>query len=131
MHETSIALAVIDQIAERARQDGRTAVRSVTLRVGSLAGVVPDALEFCFAQAGEGTVVQGAALAIESVPAQACCSACSADWMVGMPPDLICPACGQAAAHLRTGRELEIAAVQWGLPADANVRPEEPDACAV
>lgn len=130
MHETSIALAVVDQIAERARRDGHTAVHSVALRVGSLAGVVPEALEFCFTQACEGTVAQGAALSIESVPAEACCSACSGSWPVGMPPDLVCPVCGQAAAHLRTGRELEIAAVQWG-PAAATARPEEPDPCAV
>ena len=131
MHETSIALAVVDQIAERAKRDSHTAVRSVALRVGALAGVVPDALEFCFAQACADTVVQGATLHIETVPAEACCSGCAGSWTVGTPPDLRCPLCGQAAAHLRTGRELQIAAVEWG-PADPTAQgPEEPDPCAV
>jgi len=131
MHETSIALAVVDQIEQRARQDGRTSVRAVTLRVGELAGVVPDALEFCFAQACTGTVAHGARLSVEAVEARACCSACSGRWSVGMPPDLCCPVCGEAAAHLLSGRELEIAAVEWGEPAATAPSPEEPDPCAV
>jgi hydrogenase nickel incorporation protein HypA/HybF len=131
MHETSIALAVVDQIALRARQDGRDGVRAVVLRVGELAGVVPQALEFCFAQACEGTVAQGAALSIEAVTARARCGECADSWPVGMPPDLNCPACGEAAAHLISGRELEIAAVEWGGPAARATSPEEPDPCAV
>jgi hydrogenase nickel incorporation protein HypA/HybF len=130
MHETSIALAVVDQIIRRARQDGRTAVRTVALRVGELAGVVPEALEFCFAQACEGTLAQGATLTVEAVPARACCSACSSRWQVGMPPDLCCPVCGEAAAHLLSGRELEISAVEWGGEAVRVPGPEEPDPCA-
>ena len=131
MHETSIALAVVEQIARRAEQDGHAGVRAVTLRVGELSGVVPQALEFCFAQACEGTVVRGAALSIEAITALARCGACPARWPVGMPPDLNCPSCGAAAAHLISGRELEIAAVEWSGAAAAATSPEEPDPCAV
>jgi len=131
MHETSIALAVVDQIAQRAHEDARDGVRAVVLRVGELAGVVPAALEFCFAQACAGTVAEGAVLSIETVTALARCGACPETWPVGMPPDLTCPACGEAAAHLISGRELEIAAVEWGGPAAVATSTEEPDPCAV
>jgi hydrogenase nickel incorporation protein HypA/HybF len=131
MHETSIALAVVDQIARRAEQDGRRGVRAVTLRVGELAGVVPQALEFCFAQACADTVAQGAVLGIDTVPALARCGGCGRDWPVGMPPDLTCPGCGEAAAHLISGRELEIVAVEWAEPAVRATKPEERDPCAV
>jgi hydrogenase nickel incorporation protein HypA/HybF len=94
MHETSIALAVVDQIVQRSLQEGHDAVDAVVLRVGELSGVVPEALEFCFALACEGTVVQGAALRVEAVAARARCGACPRRWSVGMPPDLNCPACG-------------------------------------
>ena len=130
MHETSIALAVVDQIARRAEQDGHDGVRAVVLRVGELAGVVPDALEFCFAQVCAGTVAEGAALRIEAVPALGRCGTCPDDWPVGMPPDLTCPACGEPAAHLISGRELEIAAVEWGGTTAFATSPEEPDPCA-
>ena len=135
MHETSIALAVVDQIVERARQNGPagSAVRVVVLRVGELSGVVPAALEFCFAMACEGTVAQGAALRVEAVPARARCGACPRRWSTGMPPDLNCPACGEPAAQLISGRELEIAAVEWDgeNPVAPATSLEEPDPCAV
>lgn len=130
MHETSIALAVVDQIVQRAREDGHDGVRAVVLRVGELAGVVPEALEFCFAQVCAGTVAEGAALSIEAVAALGRCGGCPDDWPVGMPPDLNCPGCGEPAAHLISGRELEIAAVEWGGPAAFATSPEEPDPCA-
>ena len=133
MHETSIALAVVDQIVRRADEDGRAGVHAVVLRVGELAGVVPEALEFCFAQACAGTVAEGAALSIEAVRALARCGGCPDSWPTGMPPDLNCPACGDPAAHLISGRELEIAAVEWGGTAAfaTATSPEEPDPCAV
>jgi hypothetical protein len=45
-----------------------------------------------------------------------------------MPPDLCCPGCGQAAAGLLSGRELQIAAVRWTpqrTPAPAQEREAE------
>ncbi|UUN25076.1 hydrogenase maturation nickel metallochaperone HypA [Streptomyces sp. FIT100] len=113
MHEMSIALAVVDQVGEAARSGGATAVRTVRLRIGELAGVVPDALAFGFRLACAGTLLEGAELITESVPGTARCAACADDWAVGMPPQLSCPRCGGPAAELLTGRELRIAAVEW------------------
>ncbi|MFC4612686.1 hydrogenase maturation nickel metallochaperone HypA [Streptomyces maoxianensis] len=114
MHEMSIALAVVGQVEEAAaRAGGVTAVNSVRLKVGELAGVVPDALSFCFELACAGTVLEGAELVTESVPGRAHCASCADDWAVGMPPQLCCPVCGEATAGLLSGRELRIADVHW------------------
>jgi hydrogenase nickel incorporation protein HypA/HybF len=113
MHEMSIALAVIGQVEDAARGAGATAVESVRLQVGELAGVVPDALAFCFELACAGTLLEGAQLATETVPARARCEPCADEWAVGMPPDLCCPVCGTATAELLSGRELQILSVQW------------------
>ncbi|MCX3062874.1 hydrogenase maturation nickel metallochaperone HypA/HybF [Streptomyces beihaiensis] len=113
MHEMSIALAVVGQVEEAARAQGHDAVASVTLRVGELAGVVPNALTFCFELACEGTALAGAALATEHVPGRAHCPPCDHAWPTGTPPSLTCPRCGLAAAGLVSGRELEIARVSW------------------
>ncbi len=114
MHEMSIAMAVVAQVEEAAHTAGARAVSEVRLQVGELAGVVPDALAFCFELACADTVLAGAALVAEPVPARARCRPCAADWDVGMPPDLCCPACGSAAGtELRTGRELQISGVTW------------------
>ncbi|GAA1950810.1 hydrogenase maturation nickel metallochaperone HypA [Kitasatospora viridis] len=116
MHEMSLALAVVEQVADAARARGIGAVRRVVLRVGELAGVVPDALAFCFELACEGTVLAGAELATEWLAGRARCRACGHDWATGLPPQLACPACDSADTVLLSGRELEIGSVHWAEP---------------
>ncbi|MFB7668001.1 hydrogenase maturation nickel metallochaperone HypA [Kitasatospora sp. NPDC056138] len=113
MHEMSIALAVVEQVAEAARRHGARSVESVRLQVGELAGVVPEALAFCFELACADTVVAGAELLAEPVAARARCGGCATEWPVGMPPDLCCPGCGGAQTELLAGRELQILSVCW------------------
>ncbi|KOG47963.1 hydrogenase maturation nickel metallochaperone HypA [Streptomyces decoyicus] len=113
MHEMSIALAVVEQVESAARPTGATTVNSVRLQVGELAGVVSDALAFSFELACAGTVLEGAELVTEPVPARARCGPCADTWRVGMPPQLSCPGCGGATAELLTGRELQIVSVCW------------------
>ncbi|AZQ38451.1 hydrogenase maturation nickel metallochaperone HypA [Streptomyces cyaneochromogenes] len=114
MHEMSVALAVIDQVETAAAQTPDvTAVRSVRLRVGELAGVVPDSLAFCFELACAGTLLEGAELVTEPVPGRARCTPCAHEWAVGMPPSLTCPECQGADVELISGRELRIADVRW------------------
>ncbi|MGV9253166.1 hydrogenase maturation nickel metallochaperone HypA [Streptomyces sp. NPDC003697] len=112
MHELSIATAIVEQAGEFARRDGAGAVTAVTVRVGELAGVVPDALHFAFEVARDGTALAGARLEIEHVPARAYCDGCAEEFAVGMPPLFWCPRCDRACAELRSGRELEITAIE-------------------
>ncbi|MFJ2821029.1 hydrogenase maturation nickel metallochaperone HypA [Streptomyces toxytricini] len=114
MHEMSIAMAVVAQVEEAAASAGAAAVTEVRLRVGELAGVVPDALAFCFELACADTLLAGAALAAETIPGRARCGACTAEWPTGMPPLLVCPDCDRAGdVALLAGRELEIAGARW------------------
>ncbi|KUN01188.1 hydrogenase nickel incorporation protein HypA [Streptomyces yokosukanensis] len=112
MHELSIATAIVEQAEEIARADGTDRVTTVTVRVGELAGVVPDALHFAFEVAREGTALAGARLVVEQVTARAWCGGCAAEFDVGMPPFFWCPSCDRASQDLRYGRELEISAVE-------------------
>lgn len=125
MHEMSIALAVVDQVEQAARPPGATAVTRVRLQVGELAGVVPDALRFCFELACAGTCLEGAELLAEAVAARAHCGPCADDWAVGMPPDLCCPRCGTATDGLLSGRELQILQVRWDESPARRPTPEE------
>jgi len=109
VHELSIAVAVVEQVEEAAREQGR-AVASLTLRIGELAGVVPEALDFSFGLAAEGTALAGARLLIETVEARGRCEGCGREAPTGMPPVLWCAGCGAPLALLG-GRELEIVRV--------------------
>ncbi|MFC7260710.1 hydrogenase maturation nickel metallochaperone HypA [Streptomyces lutosisoli] len=125
MHEMSVAMAVVDQVAEAAARAGDvTAVRSVRLQVGELAGVVPDSLAFCFELVCAGTLLEGAELVTEAVPGRARCTPCAHEWAVGMPPRLTCPLCDGTRTELLSGRELQIVDVHWedGGPPHAPTR---------
>ncbi|MFJ6569629.1 hydrogenase maturation nickel metallochaperone HypA [Streptomyces sp. NPDC091292] len=108
MHELSLAMAVVDQVQEAVGADGR--VTSLTLRIGELAGVVPEALDFSFDLAADGTALAGARLLIETVEGRAHCDGCGRDVPTGMPPVLWCADCG-ANLTLLAGRELDIVSV--------------------
>ena len=61
MHELSIAQSIVEMVCERA---GEARVHRLTLVIGKLSAVMPDALRFCFDVCAEGTVLEGAALEI-------------------------------------------------------------------
>ncbi|MER6915290.1 hydrogenase maturation nickel metallochaperone HypA [Streptomyces sp. NPDC000594] len=113
MHEMSIASAVVEQVAREAERRGATAATAVRVEIGELAGVVPDALAFCFGLACAGTVLEGAELETVAIPARARCDPCGVTWAPGLPPDLLCPRCAGATAELLSGRELRIREVAW------------------
>src|SRR5437773_880854 len=66
MHELSIAEAIVGIASAHAA--GRPVAR-VEIKVGHLRQVVPSALTFAFELVAQGTVLEGAELAIEAVPA--------------------------------------------------------------
>ncbi|MFF5854565.1 hydrogenase maturation nickel metallochaperone HypA [Streptomyces sp. NPDC012751] len=112
MHELSIATAIVERAGEIARADGTGGVASVTVRVGELAGVVPDALHFAFEVARDGTALAKARLVVERVAALAWCGECAEEFALGMPPFFWCPRCDRPSSELRSGRELEITGVE-------------------
>ena len=109
MHELAIAESVVSSVLERT--DGRD-VSVVRLCVGQLAGVVPDALTFCFELAAAGTLLEGAALEIEEKRGRAHCRTCGEDFSLA-DPFLLCD-CGSADVELLSGRELLVKSVEVG-----------------
>jgi hydrogenase nickel incorporation protein HypA/HybF len=106
MHELAIAQSVVDAVGEHS---GGARVARVRLRVGALAGVVPDAIRFCFELVADGTCVEGADLVIEEVAGQGHCRTC--DCAVALPDlILLCP-CGSADVQILAGRELMVESI--------------------
>jgi hydrogenase nickel incorporation protein HypA/HybF len=106
MHELAIAGAVVELAAKSA---GGRRVRRVQLTVGHLRQVVPAALAFSFELVAEGTVVEGAELVIEQVPAEGVCRACGVQSRQAEFP-LRCAACGGLDLEIVRGEELH---VEW------------------
>jgi hydrogenase nickel incorporation protein HypA/HybF len=111
MHEFSIATSLLEIISQEAIAYQGARVEEVTLKIGTLSGVVPEALEFAFQVLSEGTVADGARLVIERVALRIACRACGTESMPA-DPFIICPQCGSADVEIRAGRELEIESME-------------------
>ena len=64
MHELSITSSVVDAVTESLRAYPGAKVLEVRLRVGALAAVVEDSLQFCWGIATEGTELAGSRLVV-------------------------------------------------------------------
>ncbi len=113
MHEYSLVLALLEQVAAHVAAHPGAAVRRVELRVGDQAGVVPELLETAFEVAREHTPAAQAELVIERVPARWACPRCARE-VAGDGP-LVCGACGEPA-RLVAGDELDLLRLELEVP---------------
>lgn len=104
MHELAIAQGVADVCLQHA---GGRRVLTVSLEIGSLAGVVPEALEFCFESVARETLLDGARLEIVRISATGYCRQCDLVQPVVSYFDP-CPQCGFTPLELRSGEELRV-----------------------
>ena len=116
MHELSIAASIIESVTEAAAAHPGARVKEVRLKIGALASVVEDSLQFCWGMATEGTPLAGAALLINTLPVIVHCAACGAESEICGVQSMRCPQCGKLTASLRQGRELEIESIEIEEP---------------
>lgn len=107
MHEFSIVLAIFrlieGKIEEMGAKDGK--VRRVSLLVGKLTSVVPEALLYSFEMASAGTIFEGGKLEIVEVPVSGECASCGREFSLNEPV-FLCPHCESPEIRLTGGREL-------------------------
>jgi hydrogenase nickel incorporation protein HypA/HybF len=108
MHELSLCDAIVGTAEKHA--NGRT-VTQVTVRIGHLRQVVPDALQFSWEVVTEPTKLKGTELVIEQVPAVIECRDCSLQTTLDMPI-LACGSCGSFEVTLLSGEEFLIVSME-------------------
>jgi hydrogenase nickel incorporation protein HypA/HybF len=104
MHEMSITQSVVDICEGHA---GGRRVTDVILEIGELSGVVPDSIEFCFEACTKGTLLEGARLAIETVPGVGLCHSCAKESPMATLFDP-CARCGAFGLSVVSGEELRV-----------------------
>ncbi len=111
MHEVGIMEQTLAIALSHAQQQGANQIHRMILRVGSLSGVEPEALQFAFEVVAQGTIAADAILTIDAIPAVCYCHHCQQDFQ---PMDWIyaCPNCQQISADIRQGKELELASME-------------------
>lgn len=112
MHELSIALSIVDIVADSVKANGGGKVDAVYLKLGALSGVVKDALLFSWQMASADTPAEGSRLLIEDVPIVAHCRHCQEDRILDSIIRMICPVCHAPTPIILKGRELEVTALE-------------------
>lgn len=112
MHELSIALSIVEIAEEESRRRGGLRVTAVNLRLGSLAGVVKEALLSSYEMACADTSLEGSQLVVEEVPAIIYCPACDARRPVSSAEWFCCNTCGSVASEIIQGKELEVVSLE-------------------
>jgi len=79
MHELSIISSVVDNVIESLQKYPGARVKEVRLRVGALASVIEDSLQFCYGIATDETPLRGSRLVVNIVPVTVHCEACGAE----------------------------------------------------
>jgi hydrogenase nickel incorporation protein HypA/HybF len=111
MHELSIALSILDLVAEQAERLNARVV-SVRMKVGEMSGVVPGALASAYELAREASATPEARLVIEEVPVVVHCPKCARERRPVSIQLLQCSVCHAPTPEVVRGRELEVTALE-------------------
>jgi len=112
MHELSIISSVVDSVIESLEAYPGARVIEVRLRLGALAAVVEDSLQFCYEIATRETQLEGSRLVISIVPVTVHCAACGKDGVLENLQSFRCPHCDEPTGDVRGGREMDIEAIE-------------------
>jgi len=103
VHELSITQSMVELCEQNA---GGRRVLSVTMEIGELSGMVPEAVEFCFDACTRDTLLEGAQLIIDLIPGRGRCN-CGVESPLQTYYDP-CPACGGFGLTVTAGEELRV-----------------------
>lgn len=104
MHELGITQNIVAIVTEHARG---SQVKRVSLEIGKLTAIMPDAIRFCFDVCCQGTILEGAQLEILEIPGLARCRQCQTELSLEMPFG-ICLTCNSPDLEIIQGEELKI-----------------------
>ncbi len=106
MHEMAIAENIIRIVEERFKQSGqKREITKITLKIGKLTCVEPEALKLSFRVMSKETRLEKASLFIDSIPITGICKDCGKE-LVLEKMDFTCPFCDSFRIEIKTGREL-------------------------
>lgn len=115
MHEMGVTTEVLRTVVDAATEAGGTRINSVTLTIGELTEIVPDALQFAWEALTPGTLAEGAELRIVETGGRSVCLQCGVEFDHGRF-DRRCKACESFATRVIVGDELMIDHIDVDVP---------------
>ncbi|MFN3750861.1 MAG: hydrogenase maturation nickel metallochaperone HypA [Thiobacillus sp.] len=111
MHELAVAQALVEQVDAVIRQHGASSATLIRVRIGPLAGVVPELLASAFPLAAAGHAMERATLDLVAAPVSVRCQTCGEETEAAMNR-LVCGACGDWHTQVISGDELLLESVE-------------------
>lgn len=121
MHEFGIAQMLFEIALEEAEKHELSKVSNLTVQIGEMVAVIPEALTFAFSVISRGTILEGSELRIEIVPAVAKCNRCGELFEVENF-SFKCPDCGVVSDHYVSGQELLLVSIEGKKGEDTHDR---------
>ncbi len=121
MHELAVAQALVEQVEAVIRQHQAARASLIRVRIGPLAGVVPELLASAFPLAAANSRMEHASLELVDAPIKVRCQTCGAETEAAMNR-LICGACGDWHTQVISGDELLLESVE--LESASSLTPE-------
>ena len=103
MHEFGITRNIVAIVSEQA---GLNKVIRVSLDIGKLSAIMPDAIRFCFDICCKGTPLENAVLQINEIQGLAQCAVCGSQFEIDQPFGTC--ACGSNQIWCIAGQEMKI-----------------------
>jgi len=111
MHELSIAVNIVEIAEESTLKEGAKTVSEIELEIGSMSGVVLEAMELALKSAVIGTMLEKAKVKIITIPGKAKCADCGAEFEI---EELYapCPECSNPFSDIIEGKELRVKSLE-------------------
>ena len=110
MHELQVTERILDIILQKAKAHHVSKVISIQLQIGELSDLEEEWVQKYFDYLSKDTVAENAKVKIEKIPVIMQCNECGESFNVEIKQmkEIQCPACGQKACTLVSGKEYYI-----------------------
>ena len=107
MHEVSVMRNLLNSVEATADRERAERIDVIHLRIGEMAGINFESLEFAFEILSKGTKAEGGMLEYDKVELLVKCTECSHEFD---PEELVfrCPECRSGRVDIIAGREMEV-----------------------
>lgn len=111
----SLAQEILRIVNDTVRSNGAVAVQEVFIDVGTLAGVMVPALEFCLEAAKGNTTAQTAVFHINEIAGRGRCPSCGQEHSMESPITN-CPSCPDSYLSMTAGDDLRVREIEVTSP---------------
>lgn len=102
---------MLDTVLAEAEKNNVRHVAAVKVRIGALAGVVLESLDFAWQAITDKTPAEGSRLEVEHIPVTCFCAKCQREFEA-RAYSYRCPHCDELSSDLRRGRELDLISIE-------------------